>query len=482
MDDSVEAMQQLENIFELGVCTPAPLEQSCTLLVAWDRQRKSVRLCWSDLIRSCCWEEKVRPYAFEETAENRRHRVLRLAFHHLLIHHQLDRPNPWGILTSVRPTKIVHRFIDQGIETNEIRKILDTEYGMEPERIDLMMSTIRYQRPYLLSKAESRKRISIYLSFPFCPSRCRYCSFPGYDMHRWQKWVQPYLDAMLQEISALSKAVKELDLSVQTVYFGGGTPTAMLPVDMERILTAVQNSFNLEKNCEWTIEAGRPETLNEAMLEVLAQFPISRVCINPQTMQQITLDEIDRRHTVSLVNKAFELVHQNPALSKCAINSDLILGLPGENLNELSDTLEKLLELQPENITVHGLSIKRGSAFKEQHPLLCTGKTALALGDFARKKLAMAGYKPYYLYRQKEILALGENVGYTLPGKHCLYNIQMMEERQTILGIGVGASSKFISKEDWSLENNRNPKDLIQYIEKIQVLIQRKVDKLRQIV
>jgi oxygen-independent coproporphyrinogen-3 oxidase len=457
-----------------------------TLSISWSEEEKTVMLHWSQGSSTYTQTAAVKPItpddSFAETKEYRRRRILRLALHKLIADNNLARPNPWGILTGVRPTKMIHRFLDQGFSLEKISNILKADYAVEKPKIDLLLSTVLYQRPYLLSKQEALRKISIYLSFPFCPSRCSYCSFPGYDINKWRKRVQACIDAMLQEIKALGTATKSLGLQVQTFYFGGGTPTSMSPEDMDTLLNAVEDSFNFTADSEWTIEGGRPETLTESMLNVLGKHPVDRLCINPQTMQQQTLDQIHRKHSVTIVEEAFQRVRQTKCLENCLINSDLILGLPGEGLPELAQSLERLLVLAPENITLHCLAIKRGSEYKENQPEMLTGDQAAALGELAHSRLRAAGYVPYYLYRQKDMLARGENVGYCLPGKHSLYNIHMMEERQIIMGLGVGSCSKFINRNDWTLENMYNPKDLIQYITRIEELIQRKVDKLGQIV
>jgi oxygen-independent coproporphyrinogen-3 oxidase len=478
MDVQAKDVMDMAVVHEMGVCVPTALARPPLLQIAWDRQKKSVRLNWQDQQQTCSWEEEVRPFAFEETWEYRRRRVLRLAFHHMLIAYKLARPNPWGILTGVRPTKMIHRFLDQGLSEEDIRHILEVEYGVEKTRIGLLLQTVQYQRPILSKYSGDRKVISLYLGFPFCPSRCSYCSFPGYDLKRWKKWAEPCFQAMLEEIHQIGAAAGKLGLKIQTMYFGGGTPTSMDADHMDKILSALSADFDFMPDAEWTVEGGRPETLTEEILDVLSRHKVHRICVNPQTMQQKTLDSIGRKHRVEDVEETFRRL----AGRNMAVNSDLILGLPGEGLAELKDTLDRLLAFRPENVTIHGLAIKRGSAFKENYPELLAGAAGQAMGDSARQKLTEAGYVPYYLYRQKEILAMTENIGYTLPEQHCLYNILMMEERQTIVGIGVGAASKFISPNDWSLENFYNPKDLIQYIERIDELIQRKVDKLKQIV
>ncbi|MDR1193394.1 MAG: radical SAM protein [Peptococcaceae bacterium] len=477
------------------------------LRVVWDNNDTSVRVEWTESGRRFSWAEDYQALPIRETAENRCRRLLRLAIFRLFEAMSGDsdprlsaaavRPGPWGGLTGVRPMKILRRLLDQGLGEEAIRRVLPAAYGIRADRVGLLLDTGEYQRPYLPTAA-GRERISLYFCYPFCPSRCDYCSFPGYETGRWRKWQGAYHAAALREIGALGQAARERGLVTETVYFGGGTPTAMPPEALAELLAAVTAAFAVAPGAEWTVESGRPETLTPAMLDVLAAGPVSRLCINPQTMRQSTLDAIGRRHQVEAVYQAFAAVkaYRRAAAvgadgdraggqagdragqsGRWLINSDLILGLPGEDLAAVSDSLARLIALAPDNITIHGLALKRGSAYKERPPDLPGGDEGLAMTDFCRTALRVAGYAPYYLYRQKDSLG-GENVGYCLPGRHSLYNIYMIEERQTILGLGAGAGSKFLAAGDWSLENFYNPKDMIQYIERLPDLIRRKIARL----
>ena len=457
------------------------------LTVSWAPAFTAVTLAWTDAGVVWTRREEAKPAAFRETEENRRRRVLRLAFHRLLENEPdlaslLETlPSPWGILTGVRPTKMMQRFVDQGLGETEIDAVLDRDFGLEQSRRRLLAQVSRAQGPFLPAVGEGRKSVSLYLAYPFCPSRCSYCSFPGYEARRWQKWQAPYLGALEKEIRETGKAAAAMGFRVETLYFGGGTPTCMDVSAMERILTALQENFPLAPGLEWTVEGGRPETLTPAMLDVLAAHPVTRLCINPQSMDQRTLDRIGRRHPVQETEAAFDRVRE--AMAKAGgrawrINCDLILGLPGETPADTRISLARVLALRPDNVTLHALAIKRGSAYKDEKENLPARAAGLAMVDGTRAILTEAGYTPYYLYRQKDSLAGGENVGYTLPGGTCLYNILMIEERQTILGLGAGAGSKFLHPGDWSLDNVYNPKDMIQYIERIDAQIARKVDKL----
>ena len=455
------------------------------LSIFWEAAQEAVEMRWQEPGSSGFWRQRqeVQPVEFKETAENRRRRLLRLCLHHLVAQLPGTRPSPWGILTGVRPVKVVQRFLDEGLRKEQIFRALTRDFGILPEESETLYRIAVYQRPFLPELTENRKRISVYLGYPFCPSRCSYCSFPGYDLQKWRKRQPECVEAMLREIREVGARTKKLGLVIETLYFGGGTPTAMAPEQMDSLLAACQSSFDLLPGCEWTIEGGRPDTLTREMLEVMARYPVKRLCINPQSLQARTLERIGRRHSPEEIGETFLRVRR---ISKergldWRINSDLILGLPGETAADVAATLEGLLAFGPENITVHSLAIKRGSAFQEARPKLPSLEEALGMRAVVRDRLEAAGYLPYYLYRQKEILASGENIGYSLPGMACLYNILMIEERQTILGLGVGSGSKYLIPGSWALENEYNPKDLIQYIERIPDLIRRKVDKLGEI-
>ena len=461
------------------------LRQAPKLRLTWAGTMAELSVEWTKGDKTWVHAEEMKPAVFQETEENRRRRVMRLAFHHLLekepglCEAEQITPSGWGILTGVRPSKMLHRFFDQELDENDIPSILRGDFGMDGERTSLLLEVCRTQRPRLPDLSEGRKRISLYLSYPFCPSRCGYCSFPGYDIRRWRKWQEACHQAMLREIKEVGQAAIKMGFLVETFYFGGGTPTCMPPADMDRMLTALWESFSFMPGFECTVESGRPETLTGEMLEVLASHPVNRICVNPQSMIQSTLDRIGRLHEVSAVVEGIARVRDMiPAEKDLRINCDLILGLPGEDTEAVEYSVNQMLKLRPDNLTLHGLAIKRGSAYKENEESLPDPSTGRAMIGLSREMLARAGYQPYYLYRQKDSLAGGENVGYCLPGRECIYNILMIEERQTILGLGAGAGSKFLKAGGWSLENMYNPKDLIQYIERVDESIRRKVDKL----
>lgn len=421
--------------------------------------------------------EKIFAESFPEETEHRQRRLLRLCFQRVLVRLLVLQPSPWGILTGVRPTKIAHRLLDAGCSAEKTVAHLCQDYDLSRKRAELLTRVALYQRPYLAEQNES-KLLSIYISIPFCPTRCHYCSFPAFSVERWGAQVPAYLSGLEKEIAAVGAALSGTGAKVRTVYLGGGTPTVLSAEQLAHLLATVERSFDFTGERELTVEGGRPDTLSEEKLRVLKAHQLSRLSINPQTMSDETLVRIGRQHTVQEIYEAYRLARKT---GLPILNMDLIIGLPGEKGTVLEATLEKVLQLAPENITLHALAMKRAAYYRQEKIVLPVPSEGIQMMDLAHRRLQDAGYHPYYLYRQKEIFAHGENVGYTLPGKACLYNILMMEERQTILGFGVGSGSKLVNYADWTLENIYNPKDVQVYLERLEEIINRKVDKLLRI-
>jgi oxygen-independent coproporphyrinogen-3 oxidase len=421
-------------------------------------------------------EEVAKPPFFSEEETNRARRLLRLALQQIFSLAKIIKPSPWGILTGVRPLKIVQRFMDDGITPENILNHLIKDYALEERKAKLLLEIAYRQRPFL--PKEKRNLVSLYLGIPFCPTRCYYCSFPAFSLDRWGYLLADYLQALEKEIIGLSQVLQEKEIKVQTVYLGGGTPTILSAGQLAKLLTVVQDNFAFVPDRELTVEGGRPETLTREKLEVLKAHQVTRLSINPQTMQAVTLERIGRKHSCEDIITAYHLARE---FGFPVINMDLIIGLPGEKRVDLDKTLNEILALRPENITVHALALKRAAYYRQEKIDLVLPAEGQAMLDLAHTKLAKAGYLPYYLYRQKEIFAHGENVGYSLPGKICFYNLLMMEERQTILGCGVGASSKFVDLETNFLESIYNPKDILFYLQRVDELLQRKVDNLQTV-
>lgn len=427
---------------------------------------------------------------FMEEDTNRSRRVLRLAVFRVVcqLYNDIEQdknidniggflgPSPWGVLTGVRPTKIVHRLIEQGFSEEMVIRSLVQDYGIRTDKARLVYGTAIYQQPYLLKRAEAKKRISIYICIPFCPTRCYYCSFPSYGIRKWGHLLDRYLDALEKEIAAVGAYLTQEGLTVQSLYFGGGTPTVLSTRQLDRLLKHAAKVFTLENECEITVEGGRPDTLDYDKILIMRENKVYRLSINPQTMCDKTLQAVGRQHSTEDILQTFNMARQ---IGMPIINMDLIIGLPGEDGYVLKQTLDKVIELQPENITLHALAIKRAAIYRQENVEMTNWREGQAMMVLAHDCMAEAGYTPYYLYRQKDILAHGENVGYTLEGKACIYNIQMIEEKQTIIGLGVGAGSKIIDLHNGSIDNIYNPKDLLMYQERLEEIISKKVDKLK---
>lgn len=420
--------------------------------------------------------ERVRLDTFSEENMHQERRLLRLAFHRALVRAFSLNPSPWGVLTGVRPTKIAHRFLDEGYPAQHIIEFLTRDFDVSRERAELLTKVAVFQHP-LLENGDERL-LSLYVGIPFCPTRCHYCSFPAFSLEKWGRLLPDYLAALEREIAEIGDALRDTGVKVSTVYLGGGTPTVLSEGQLHSILEIIEKHFSFTAGRELTVEGGRPDTLTKEKLRVLKEHQVTRLSINPQTMQEETLVRIGRQHTVQEVYQAYALARE---AGIPILNMDLIVGLPGENCAVLAETLAQVRQLAPENITLHALAMKRAAYYRQEKISLAVPSEGLTMMNLAHQHLQAAGYFPYYLYRQKEIFAHGENVGYTVTGKECLYNIQMMEERQTILGFGVGSGSKFVHKDDWTLENYYNPKDVQVYLDRLGEIIRRKVDNVRRI-
>ncbi|ABZ84404.1 coproporphyrinogen iii oxidase [Heliomicrobium modesticaldum Ice1] len=410
--------------------------------------------------------------------ENARRRAAKLALLRALEDYSGARPNTWGILTGVRPAKIVHRRLDQGKDLRSIRAELLRDYALLPEKADLLLEIALRQRPFFYSSPDARRKVGVYIGIPFCPTRCLYCSFPGYDVKKFKGWLEPFLDSLRKEIEAVGSALCQAGQQVQHIYIGGGTPTALSSEQLERLFCWVNRHLRGPETVEFTLEGGRPDTLDRDKLQRAFVGGVNRLSINPQSMNAATLKRIGRCHRPDDVVEAVELAR---AIGFPIINMDMIIGLPGENADSVRATLDRIAPLCPENLTVHTMAIKRASrlmAEREQWSLPAADEVEAMLA-VTRSGARDLGLVPYYLYRQKRILANQENVGYTVPGRECIYNIHVMEERQTIWGIGAGAATKIVCAEDGEiLDTWHNPKDPMNYVERLDGIIGRKLKKL----
>lgn len=386
-----------------------------------------------------------------------------------LLSDETGKKLPWGTLTGIRPTKIPMKFLEEGKSREEIRGYMKETYFTSDEKIELSID-IAERELALLSGIDYENGYSLYIGIPFCPTTCLYCSFTSYPLASWAKRVDSYLDALEKEIDFV--AVKFGRKHLNSIYIGGGTPTTLEPYQLDRLIRKIKCSFDLSDCLEFTVEAGRPDSITREKLEVLRKNGISRISINPQTMKQETLKLIGRHHTVGQTIESFHMARE---LGFDNINMDLIMGLPEETLDDVHRTMEQIAELAPDNLTVHSLALKRAARlnmFKEDYKnykMVNTQEHMDLVAGYAKEM----GLAPYYLYRQKGMAGNLENVGYAAPRKAGVYNVLIMEEKQTIIACGAGSISKSVYP-DGRIERCENVKDVALYIERIDEMIDRK--------
>ena len=380
---------------------------------------------------------------------------------------------PWGSLTGIRPTRLLYEQIEKGLPTrNAINKVI-MEYDVTRDRAELLGEISDMQRGI---RNVSDDMFDLYIGIPFCTTRCAYCSFSAGEIGKG-KLVKPYVEALLKEIAFSGDMMRRAGRKVRAAYIGGGTPTSIPCADLERIIDAAQKEF--PGAVEWTVEAGRPDTIDEEKLSMIKSKGITRISVNPQSFSDETLKRVGRAHTAEDTVRAFRQARE---LGFDDINMDLIAGLPGEDIETFRDTLAKVIELDPESVTVHSLAIKRSSKLHEQlhvnegsHTMVNESEVERMI-DEARRTLTGGGWKPYYLYRQKYMAGNLENVGYAKPGKACLYNIGNMEETASVLALGAGAISKWVFDRERRIERAPNVKNIEEYINRVDEMCRRKLE------
>ncbi|MCD8142846.1 MAG: coproporphyrinogen dehydrogenase HemZ [Clostridiales bacterium] len=369
---------------------------------------------------------------------------------------------PWGALSGIRPAKLASKALEQGSTEEETRTLFRKVYFVSPSRTELALDAAQAG---LAAKESLRPdEISLYIGIPFCPSRCVYCSFVSADVKRAMKLMEPFVAALHQEMDCAAGLLREAGLHLRTVYMGGGTPTTLSAGQLDGILSHLQDAFDLSRLTELTVEAGRPDTITPEKLAVLRRRGVTRVSVNPQSMEDSVLQAMGRAHTAADILTAYQIVRD---AGIPAVNMDLIAGLPEDTVAGFQSTLNQVLALDPENITVHTLALKKGSRLMLEKHRLPSGEETSAMLDYAWAALRQAGQVPYYLYRQKYMSGALENIGWCKPGYEGLYNICIMEELHTILALGAGGSTKLTDPATGKIVRITNPKYPKEYIERI---------------
>ncbi len=377
---------------------------------------------------------------------------------------------PWGSLTGIRPTHIPKVLMEAGLSDDAVMREMTGTYYASDKKAALALEIAKRERE-ILAGTDYASGYSLYMGIPFCPTTCLYCSFPSYPVEAWRARVDEYLSALFSEMEHTARMFDGRKL--YSVYVGGGTPTALTAEQLDELLERLYALFDMSHVKELTVEAGRPDSITAGKLHVMNAHGVSRISINPQTMQQRTLDLIGRRHTAEETVSAFRLARE---AGDFKINTDLILGLPGESADDVKDTLDKICALGPDDLTIHALAVKRGSRMHEM--MQTRGVRYPGFEDMEKASVTAEesargmGLVPYYLYRQKNIAGNFENTGYAAPGAHGLYNILINEDIHSIVALGAGAISKCVCGD--VIERSENVKDLEQYLARTDEMLARK--------
>ena len=388
-----------------------------------------------------------------------------------------DKEYKWGALIGVRPTKIAGRFLNMGLSYEKIEEILKNIYFVSDEKIKLLLGIVKRQEKYL-----DRETIGVYIGVAFCPTKCTYCSFPAYLLKgKYAERYDEYIESLYNETAEIGKFSKKEKLKINTIYIGGGTPSILSAEEIEKLLLTVKENYDLQSLREFTFEAGRIDTLDREKLEILKKHGVDKISINPQSFNEKTLKLVNRYHN----REEFDNVYSIAKEIGLKINMDLILGLPGETIEDILHTLEEVKKYNPENLTIHNLAIKNASRLNKEnyrHYIeLDYEKIFNKINEVTEDKKL----NPYYMYRQKNSFQWGENLGYSLEGEESVYNIEMIEENKTVIGIGAGAITKLIYYNETEKRNSIkrlvNPKDPLVWINELPVRLEEKKQALREL-
>jgi len=377
----------------------------------------------------------------------------------------------WGLLTGVRPTRLVHRMLDEGKTPAEIRERFLSFYNVSEEKFRLVYQTAKNERPII--SAANKKDFSLYISIPFCPSRCNYCSFVSSSVEKFSHIIPQYVEYLAKEIEKTAQIVKKYGMRLKCVYFGGGTPTTLSADELSLLMSKIRDNFDLSYLQEYTVEAGRPDTVTEEKLVAIKEMGADRISINPQTFNDEVLKIIGRRHNSEQTLEAYEIARK---VGFKTINMDLIAGLSGDSFESFCSTLDTAISLSPENITLHTLTVKRAADLKQNalETIKNSENVTEKMVEVSFDKFYNGGYAPYYMYRQKGTLSNLENVGYCKEGHEGYYNIYIMDEVHSIIALGAGGVTKLVTQGENDIKRVYNYKFPLEYINGFDNIINRK--------
>lgn len=398
--------------------------------------------------------------------QNCEHELCRLVY--LCLQSLTGITPPWGLMTGIRPVKRMADLLNSGMDKEQSFKVLKDRFMVSDKRLELAYMTAVNQIP--LISGYSKKTVSLYISIPFCPTRCSYCSFVSHSMDSAYRLIPDYIDYLCREIAITGKVIKDLDLKIDTLYIGGGTPTSITAEQLKKVTDALAENIDMSAVREYNVEAGRADTITQEKLKVIKAAGADRISVNPQTLNNEVLKIIGRNHTAEDTINAF-LTAREEGFDN--INMDLIAGLPGDTPESFHNTLDRILKLAPESITVHTLTIKRSASLYEKNQSEFAKAPAAEMLDESIKRLPENDYLPYYLYRQKNTVENLENIGFSKKGRESLYNIFIMDETQTILGAGCAASTKIV-QPDGKITRIHNYKFPYEYINRFDELMKKK--------
>lgn len=381
---------------------------------------------------------------------------------------------PWGVMCGIRPAKNVRSLMEEGYSDSEVVRILKDVYEVSDEKIELAKTVAENEKALLDEIGENS--VSIYIGIPFCPTRCLYCSFVSTDIRVSGKYMNGFVEKLLLEIDKTAEIIEKMGAYVENIYIGGGTPTTLEPHHLKSIFDRLKENFDFSKIKEFTLEAGRPDTITEAKLLEAKKGGVNRISINPQTMNNETLVKVGRKHTPDMVKNCFNMARR---IGFDNINMDLIAGLPDETVDMFKYSIDEVINLDPENITVHSMAVKRAASLRFTDTELAKSKDMNEMLSYTQKRMEQTGRKPYYMYRQKNISGNLENVGYAKDGYMSTYNINIMEEKQTIIALGGGGSTKLVMGD--RIERIFNFKDPLEYINRFDEILQKK-DEILEII